>query len=400
MRMRTKLMVPAALGASIAVGGAALGAGANSGSPTLDRAGSSTRFVGVDDRSGEKHAPPGWDQDLADVMKKVHDAVEAKAPEITGPIIDKAETDGRITSSQADRLREAAKSMGDGPPDGPPGGPRPDRLGLEDKDVRAVVGDALKAVAQRAPAIAEPILDEAVKEKRITSDEADGIRRKVRMGPRLEIAGPGFRHHFGPGKPIDRDVEETLREIHQRVAKQAAEIAGPVIDKARSDGKITDAQADKLRQAAAEMGGPPGPPGDPKRDLRPGGPKRALRPGGPPRLVGPGGVDLADADVREVLGDALAAIAKQVPTIAEPVIDRAVEQDKITSSQADQIRQMLRHGPGLKDGPHEGPPPIGKERHVFPGPLGQGQRKPPMPFGGGRERSGSVAPAPLSAQRS
>ena len=111
-------------------------------------------------------------------------------------------------------------------------------------------------------------------------------------------------------------------------------------------------------------------------------------------------MDLADADVREVLGDALEAIAKEVPTIAEPVIDRAVEQDKITSSQADRIRQMLRRGPELKPGLHGGPPPFGKERHGIPGPLGQGQRRAPMPFGG-NERPGSVAPAPpLSGQRS
>jgi hypothetical protein len=377
MRMRTKLMLPAAVGASIAVGGAALGAGADSGSPKLDPV-TSSRFVAADDRGVERHGPPGWDQDLADVMRRVHDAVAAKAPEIAGPIIDKAESDGKITSSQADKLREAAKSLGAGPP----GGPRPDRLELEDKDVRAVVNDALRAVAQRAPAIAEPILDEAVKEKKITSAEADGIRRKLRMGPRIEMAGPGFRHHFGPGKAIDRDVATTLREIHQRVAKQAPDIAGPVIDKARSDGKITDAQADKLRQAAAELGGPPGP------GPRLGGPRRDLRPGGPPRLNGPAGLDFGDADVREVLGDALAAIAKRVPTIAEPVIDRAVAQDMITSTQADRIRQMLRHRPELSDGPHPGdgppgrPPLFGKQQHGVPG-AGAG-----------------VAPAPLAGQRS
>ena len=391
MRMRTKLMMPVAVGASIAVGGAALGAGNDGGSPTSDSAVSTPTFVAAGDRGSERRGPPGWDQDIADVMRKVHDAVAEKAPEIAGPIIDKAEADKKITSSQADKLREAAKSLGAGPP----GGPRPDKLELDDEDVRAVVEDALEAVAKRAPAIAEPILDEAVKEKQITSDEADQIRRKLRMLPQFGAKGLRFGHHFGHGKAIDRDVAEALREIHQRVAKQAAEIAGPVIDKARSDGKITDAQADKLRQAVADLGGPP------RLVLKPGGPDDK-HPGGPPRRVfGPDGLDLGDADVREVLDDALQAIAKRAPTIAEPVIDRAVEQDKITSSQAERIRKMLaegpalrpKHGPHLGPGPHldggpgEGPPKFGKQRHtipeVAPAPAPSGQRSSTT----GRERS-------------
>ena len=163
--MRMKLMVPAALGASIAVGAAALGAGADSGSPTLDRAGSSSRFIGVDDRVGEKHAPPGWDKDVADVMRKVHDAVAAKAPEITGPIIDKAETDGKITSSQADRLRDAAKSLGAGPP----GGPRPDKLGLQDEDVRG---------GRRGPEGGRPARagDRGADPRRVSEGEEDQLR--------------------------------------------------------------------------------------------------------------------------------------------------------------------------------------------------------------------------------
>lgn len=374
MRMRTKLMMPVAVGASIAVGGAALSAGNDNGSPTSDSRLSTPTFVAAGDRGSERRGPPGWDQDHAEVMHKIHDAVADKAPEIAEPIIDKAETDGKITSSQADKLREAAKSLGAGTP----GGLRPDKLELDDEGVRAVVEDALEAVAKRAPGIAEPILDEAVKEKNITSDEADQIRSKLRTLPQVGAKGLRFGHHFGPDKAIDRDVAQTLREVHQRVAKQAAEIAGPVIDKARSDGKITDAQADKLRRAVTEVGGPL------RLKLHRGDDPR--QPGGPPAL------DIGDEDVSEVLHDALQAIAKRTPTIAEPVIDRAVEQDKITSSQGDRIRQMLAKGPGraekhglhvgpgphLDGGPGEGPPRFGKQRHAIPEP----------------------APAPASGQRS
>ena len=91
-----------------------------------------------------------------------------------------------------------------------------------------------------------------------------------------------------------------------------------MIDKAEQDGKITAAQADRLRDAAGE-------------------PDRRQAAGHPPRML-----DLRDEDVREVLHDAFEAIAAKTPGIAKPIIDKAVEDKKITEAQADQLRDMQR----------------------------------------------------------
>jgi hypothetical protein len=364
MRMRTKLMLPAAVGASIAAGGVALGAGGDGGSTDVQdpKASGDRVFVAADERPAGRHGPPGWDRDVADVMRDVHEAVAAKAPEIAAPVIDDAEKKGSITPAQADRLREVAKSLAAGPLHAP----RPDRLGLEDEDVRAVVDRALKQIAERAPGIAEPILDDAVKEKKISSAEADRIRRTLRMGPRVLHVGPGIGGPLGAGMRhrIDSDVAQTLQEIHERVRKQVPGIAGPVIDAARSDGKITSEQAQNLRRAIGELGPPPGKPA----------------PGeGPPPPPGIAGLELGDADVRQVFDDALRAIGKRVPAIAAPVIDRAVAQDKITTGQAARIRQMLAHGPKLSHHLPDGPAPrLGGRPQMLPG----------------------AAPAPLAGQRS
>jgi hypothetical protein len=158
-----------------------------------------------------------------------------------------------------------------------------------------------------------------------------------------------FRHDFG-----DADVRAVLEDIREAVAKQAPDVAGPIIDKAREDDKITEAQADKLRDAA-----------------------QALADGKHPD---PGDLDLRDADVRDVIHDAFRALARRAPDIADPIIDKAVADDKITEAQADRIREMIErksehgepkfggrapgcggpggfgpgHGPGVRPG---GPPP-------------------------------------------
>ena len=56
----------------------------------------------------------------------------------------------------------------------------------------------------------------------------------------------------------------------------------------------------------------------------------------------PRDLDLRDEDVREVLHDAFEAIAAKTPGIANPIIDKAVEDDKITEAQADQLSDMQR----------------------------------------------------------
>jgi hypothetical protein len=135
-----------------------------------------------------------------------------------------------------------------------------------------------------------------------------------------------------------------FEDIHAAVAKQAPDIVEPVIDEAEQDGKITAAQADRLRDATDS--------------LFPGKPR-----GVPPRKL-----DLRDEDVREVLHDAFEALAAKTPGIAGPIIDKAVEDKKITEAQADKLRSMQRRFKGGFHGPGHGPgkPPSDFERPAAP----------------------------------
>ena len=341
MRQRLKLILFAALSAALTVAGLSLAAGGgSSGSKDGDTAGTWDVKRGF----GGPGSHMRLDEDLADVMHTIHEAVEKKAPEIAEPIIAKAEDAGDITGAQADQLRAAAKSIADGE--------RPDgdvRALLRDKDVRKVVRDSFAAAHKQTPAIAEPILDKAVDDQQITSAQADDIREKLKNPPRF-FHGRGFKHGHGPGGPggpghlgnIDQDVADVVRDIHEAVENQAPEIAEPVIAKAEDAGDITGAQADQLRTAAKSIA-------DGKR---PDGDLRAL---------------LRDEDVRKVVGDAFAAAHKQAPAIAEPILDKAVADKQITSAQADDIRAKLKQVRSLRAGPprfggpphFEGPPPFG-----------------------------------------
>jgi hypothetical protein len=331
VRQRLKLILFAALSAALTVAGLSVAAG-----------GGSSGEKGDDTRSGRDvergfGPPPGFgvrfDEDVADVMRQIHEAMEQQAPEIAEPIIQKAEDAGDITGDQADRLRDLVKADGDRKPPS-----RNLRTLLMDRDVRNVLNDVFEAKAEKAPGIAEPIIDKAVDEKNITSAQADDIRERVKHAPFffpgkfLHGHGPGGRHEFGPFKlgRFDRDVGEVLRDIHEAVEKKAPEIAGPIIQKAEDAGDITGAQADQLREAAQAIA-------DGKR---PGADLRTL---------------LNDADVRKVVRDAFAAARKQAPTIAEPIIDKAVDEKKITSAQADDIRAPLKRERSL----HIGPPSFG-----------------------------------------
>ena len=104
------------------------------------------------------------------------------------------------------------------------------------------------------------------------SPDGHGFRRGGPGGPGgpsspgFHGGGPGFRKGGpGPGLGFDQNVGQVLLEINQALAKDASKLAGPILDKAVKDKKITKAQADAIRQrlsARAAGGGPgPGPPG-------------------------------------------------------------------------------------------------------------------------------------------
>jgi len=367
LREKAKLIIFAALSAALTVAGLSLAAGGSGGS------GGSSTEQGL--RVHGAFGPPGFkfDSDVADVLRQIHDAVEQKAPSIADPIIQKALDDKKITSAQADQLRALVQARADEKP------PAQDPRALfGDSAVRAVLQDIFKATAQQAPGIAEPIIQKAVDDKKITSAQADDIRSHLKNAPRFGMGpgfgpggpdGPGFfPGHRGPFGPpglgrFDKDVATVLDDIHRAVEKQAPAIAGPIIKKAEDAGDITGAQADQLRAAAQAIAD----------GRRPDAGIRTL---------------LSDANVRKVVHDAFAAAAKQTPAIADPIIQKAVDDKKITSAQADQIRGKLkdlgkfRTGPPPFGGPG-GPPhwegrgrferPQGNAPGVFPGGTPKGE---------------------------
>jgi hypothetical protein len=318
MRRRTRLIFPLALVAVVAVAAIAVAAddGAGGGTSTGASADAPTAYAaggGNRERGRRFHGGPP-DADVRAVLDDIRKAIAAQAPAIAGPVIDKAEKDGKITASQADALRKAAQDLADGK--------RPDpRVIGRDPDVHEVVHDAFAAAAEKAPGIAEPIIAKAVTEKRITETQAERIREMLKRPHR----GPGFGG--GPPPIGDADVRAVLEDVHAAVAGQAPEIAGTVIDKAEQDGKISAAQADRLRKAAADFAG--------------------RKPHGFP----PGGLDLRDSDVRAVLHDVFSAVAAKTPGIAKPIIDKAVEDGDITAAQGRRLNRFLGHVGPLRHGP-------------------------------------------------
>ena len=292
--------------------------------------------------------PDFADADVRAVLDDIRKAVAKQAPDIAGPVIDKAESDKKITAEQADKLRQAAADIA--------AGKRPDIRGLgRDADVHEVIHDAFRAAAEKAPGIAAPIIEQAVADKQITQKQADRITEFVKRG------GPPHPPHFGPPALADRDVQAVLEDIHSAVAKQAADIVGPVIDKAEQDGKITAAQAG---QAA-------------RRGRGSGRRQAARRPA----------ADASAARRRRARGAARRLRgnrARSAPEIAKPIIDKALADKKITESQANQLRKLMSRDKGGFPGPRLGHRPPHFEHHFGPGegppPPGMGPSAAPEPL--------------------
>lgn len=182
MRHGAKLILFAALSATLTVAGISVASSGTDSSTSGREQGRHPKQRGI--------GPPSevaFDQDVADVMRQVHQAIEKKAPEIAGPIIQKAQDSGDITSDQAGQLRAAAQAIADGR--------RPDadvRALLGDADVRQVVRDAFREAAKQAPAIGDPIIQKALDEKKITNAQAENIRKKLKNLSSLRGGPPPF----------------------------------------------------------------------------------------------------------------------------------------------------------------------------------------------------------------
>src|SRR4051794_7140530 len=141
--------------------------------------------------------------------------------------------------------------------------------------------------------------------------------------------GPrGFHHdhRFGRGLRFDADAFAVIQDVRKAIAAKAPGIAGPVVDKAVSDGDISQAQGDRLKKVV-----------DDERLSRTDA--QAL---------------FGDAKVAPVFFEVKAAIAREAPGIAKPIVDKAVDDDKLTRAQGDRLIAASAwrvEGLGLGGGP-------------------------------------------------
>jgi hypothetical protein len=76
-------------------------------------------------------------------------------------------------------------------------------------------------------------------------------------GPGPGRGGLGLRggRGGGPGVAADPDLFEVLRDVRQAVNRQTPSIANPILDKAVREKKITQAQADRIKERLQRRGG-------------------------------------------------------------------------------------------------------------------------------------------------
>jgi hypothetical protein len=147
-----------------------------------------------------------------------------------------------------------------GPHGWPGGGPRGPRL---DPAVFAVAESVRKAIGAKAPDIAKPVIDKAVSDNDISQAQADRLSNVV-ADKRLSEADAKALFSDPKAAPVFFDVKAAI-------ARQAPDIAKPIVDQAVSDKKITSAQGDQLIAASAwrvegfGLGGGPGHFGGPRR---------------------------------------------------------------------------------------------------------------------------------------
>ena len=258
-----------------------------------------------------------FDADTRGVLDAIRKAVVNRAVTVAGPIIDQAVKDGDLTQAQADTAKQALADA--------QAGKRPSMDAfalLRDEKVRAVAEKVVKAVAPDVPGLAQPILDQAVKDGKLTQAEADQLEAHIKAFSDRAAQGAfgrfGPGHRGGPGRGgFDHRDAGVLSDVWSAVRKQAPTVAAPIIDQAVKDGKLTKAQGDELTAVMNEVGKDGRPHLFEHRDL------------------------LRDADVRAVARDISRALAKQAPTVAGPIIDQAVKDGKLTQAQGDRAKQRL-----------------------------------------------------------
>jgi hypothetical protein len=115
------------------------------------------------------------------VLEHVYAAVAANARVIATPIIDRAVEEGRITRDERHQLLlELADPRTADPAPG---------AGVVSIGAQRVLREALAAIRRAAPAIAAPILDDAVADERLTRAQEERILERLRTSPASALRG-------------------------------------------------------------------------------------------------------------------------------------------------------------------------------------------------------------------
>jgi hypothetical protein len=122
------------------------------------------------------------------VLEQVYDAIAASARVIAAPVIERAVEEGRITRRER---HELLLELGD--PSSAPG------AGVASIGAQRVLREALAAIRRAAPAIAAPILDDAVADERLTYAQEARILDRLRMHPASLLRGPAAAGLAGSG---------------------------------------------------------------------------------------------------------------------------------------------------------------------------------------------------------
>jgi hypothetical protein len=211
----------------------------------------------------------------------------------------------------------------------------------------------------------------------------------------LAVAGGGAAYaatsNNDPRDALLRDAAQRLNVTPGELRSALEGAFGDQLDQAVKDGRLTQQQADQIKQRIARYGVPLGGP------MGPGGPGPGFGPGGPGHGPFGAGLDAAAsylgltraqldrqlrsgrtlAEVARAQGKSVDGLEQALVDAAKTQLDRAVADGKLTSDQRDHILSDVReHVADLVNGRAPGPG-LAPRRHDFDHDRGMGPGGPP-----------------------
>jgi hypothetical protein len=165
---------------AVAVAVVLAGGGDDDGSKSASTSGTTSTGPGADAQAApeQQAASPAATAKLNRVIARVQRRALAEAPAVAGPVISKAQNDGRISAKEARSLRRAARSLANGK-----GLPQlAGTVDISDPGVAAVVRKSLAELKPRAQQLAKPILARALAKGDITEAQAADVRAFIDAG--------------------------------------------------------------------------------------------------------------------------------------------------------------------------------------------------------------------------